>query len=104
MPARPANSPKQAPIRVIRQERPRLLRPFDDPHFRFEPPTDPVRRRILANLLDDCELYAGQRPWPRIPRRPDSPHPYHQLYLTFLHCDAGHGFDRELRLCLAVDR
>ena len=83
MPARPANSPKQAPIRVIRQERPRLLRPLDDPHFRFEPPTDPVRRRILANLLDDCELYAGQRPWTRIPRRPDSPHPYHQLYLTF---------------------
>ena len=83
MPARPANSPEQAPIRVIRHERPRLLRPFDDPHFRFEPPTDPVRRRILANLLDDCELYAGQRPWTRIPRRPDSPHPYHQLYLTF---------------------
>ena len=83
MPTRPANSPEQAPIRVIRQERPRLLRPFDDPHFRFEPPTDPVRRRILVNLLDDCELYAGQRPWPRIPRRPDSPHPYHQLYLTF---------------------
>ena len=83
MPARPANSPEQAPIRVIRHERPRLLRPLDDPHFRFEPPTDPVRRRILANLLDDCELYAGQRPWARIPRRPDSPHPYHQLYLTF---------------------
>ena len=83
MPARPTDSTKQAPIPVIRQERPRLLRPLDDPHFRFEPPTDPVRRRILANLLDDCELYAGQRPWPRIPRRPDSPHPYHQLYLTF---------------------
>ena len=83
MPARPPNSPEQAPIRVIRHERPRLLRPLDDPHFRFEPPTDPVRRRILANLLDDCELYAGQRPWLRIPRRPDSPHPYHQLYLTF---------------------
>ena len=83
MSARPSNSPEQAPIRVIRQERPRLLRPLDDPHFRFEPPTDPVRRRILANLLDDCELYARQRPWLRIPRRPDSPHPYHQLYLTF---------------------
>ena len=83
MPARSSSSPKQAPIRVIRHERPRLLRPYDDPDFRFEPPTDPVRRRILANLLDDCELYAGQRPWARIPRRPDSPHPYHQLYLTF---------------------
>ncbi|MDE2742527.1 MAG: hypothetical protein OXI58_13125, partial [Gemmatimonadota bacterium] len=83
MPARSSSSPKQAPIRVIRHERPRLLRPYDDPDFRFESPTDPVRRRVLANLLDDCELYAGQRPWPRIPRRPDSPHPYHQLYLTF---------------------
>lgn len=79
----PENFPKQAQLSVIRQERPRLLRPLDDPDFRFEPPTDPVRRRILANLLDDCELYARQRPWPRIPRRPDSPHPYHQLYLTF---------------------
>ena len=77
------NSPKQDLLPVIRQERPRLLRPYDDLHFCFEPPTDPVRRRILSNLLDDCELYAGQRPWPRIPRRPDSPHPYHQLYLTF---------------------
>ena len=46
MPARSSSSPKQVPIRVIRCERPRLLRPFDDPHFRFEPPTDPVRRRI----------------------------------------------------------
>ena len=77
------DSPKHAQLPIIRRERPRLLRPPDDPHFRFEPPTDSVRRRILANLLDDCELYAGQRPWTRIPRRPDSPHPYHQLYLTF---------------------
>ncbi len=72
-----------APIPVIRRERPRLLRPFDDPGFRFQPPADAVRRRILANLLADCELYAARRPWPRIPRRPHSPHPYHQLYLTF---------------------
>ena len=72
-----------ASIPVIRRERPRLLRPFDDPGFRFEPPADAVRRRILANLLADCELYARRRPWRRIPRRPHSPHPYHQLYLTF---------------------
>ena len=83
MPTRSTKSSKQTPLPVIRRERPRLLRPLDDPHFRFEPPDDPVRRRILANLLADCELYAGQRPWSRIPRRPDSPHPYHQLYLTF---------------------
>ena len=64
---RSSSPTKQASIRVIRHERPRLLGPLDDPDFRFEPPTDPVRRRIIANLLDDCELYARQRPWPRIP-------------------------------------
>ena len=83
MSVRPTNSPKQAPLPVIRRARPRLLRPHDDLDFRFESPADPVRQRILANLLADCELYAGRRPWSRIPRRPDSPHPYHQLYLTF---------------------
>ena len=72
-----------AAVPVIRRQRPRLLRPADDPDFRFEPPADPVRRRILANLLADCELYARRRPWREIPRRPHSPHPYHQLYLTF---------------------
>ena len=72
-----------AALPVIRRQRPRLLRPHDDPDFRFEPAADPVRRRILANLLADCELYANRRPWRSIPRRPDSPHPYHQLYLTF---------------------
>ena len=72
-----------AALPVIRRQRPRLLRPHDDPGFRFEPAADPVRRRILANLLADCELYANRRPWRSIPRRPDSPHPYHQLYLTF---------------------
>ena len=82
-PVRSTHSSKQALFPVIRRERPRLLRPLDDPHFRFEPPVDLVRRRILANLLAACELYAGQRPWPRIPRWPDSPHPYHHLYLTF---------------------
>ena len=28
-------------------------------------------------------MYAGQRPWRRIPRRTHSPHPNYQLYLTF---------------------
>ncbi len=72
-----------AAVPVIRRQRPRLLRPADDPEFRFEPAADPVRRRIVANLLADCELYSRRRPWREIPRRPDSPHPYHQLYLTF---------------------
>ena len=77
------NTMQQVSIPVIRHERPRLFRPADDPDFRFEAPVDPVRRRILSNLLDDCALYAGQRPWRRIPRRTHSPHPNHQLYLTF---------------------
>ncbi|MYB62551.1 MAG: hypothetical protein F4X69_14375 [Gemmatimonadetes bacterium] len=74
---------QQASIPVIRHERPRLYRPADDPGFRFEAPADPVRRRILSKLLADCELYAGQRPWRRVPCRAHSPHPNHQLYLTF---------------------
>lgn len=37
MAVRPANSPEQAPIRVIRRGR-----PLDNPHFRFEPPADPA--------------------------------------------------------------
>ena len=77
------NTPRQVSIPVVRYERPRLFRPSDDPGFRFEAPADPVRRRILANMLDDCALYAGQRPWRRVPRRAHSPHPNHQLYLTF---------------------
>ena len=74
---------QQVSIPVIRHKRPRLYRPADDPDFLFEMPADPVRRRILTNLLDDCALYAGQRPWQRVPRRAHSPHPNHQLYLTF---------------------
>ena len=70
-------------ISVIRHERPRLFRSTDDPGFEYKPPADPVRRRILSNILADCELYAGQRPWLRVPRRAHSPHPNHQLYLTF---------------------
>ncbi len=77
------NTSQQVSIPVIRHERPRLFRPADDPGFEYRPPADPVRRRILANLLSDCELYAGQRPWRRVPRRAHSPHPNHQLYLTF---------------------
>ena len=78
-----SNTSHQVSIPVVRHERPRLFRPSDDPGFRFEAPADSVRRRILANLLDDCALYAGQRPWRHVPRRAHSPHPNHQLYLTF---------------------
>lgn len=74
---------RQVSIPVIRRERPRLFRPADDPGFEFRPPTDSVRRRILSKLLADCALYAAQQPWRRVPRRAHSPHPNHQLYLTF---------------------
>ena len=83
MTALQSNLPDHAHVSVIRREKPRLFRPFDDPDFRFEAPADPVRRRILSNLLDDCALYAVQRPWRQVPRRTHSPHPNHQLYLTF---------------------
>ncbi len=83
MPDTTTNTSQQVSIPVVRRERPRLFRPADDPGFEYRPPADPVRRRILSNLLDDCELYSGQRPWRRVPRRAHSPHPNHQLYLTF---------------------
>ncbi|MEW6749352.1 MAG: hypothetical protein AB1505_00030 [Candidatus Latescibacterota bacterium] len=71
------------PLQAIRSVRPRLYRPADDPDYRFTPPSDPVRRRILDNMLADCHAWAGRRPWRRIPERPASPHPFHQLYITF---------------------
>ncbi len=69
--------------RILREEHSRLYRPADDPLYRFNPPEDEARKRILGNILADCEEYHSQRPWKRIPERSDSPHPYHQLYLTF---------------------
>lgn len=68
---------------ILRSQRPRLLLPADDAEGAFDLPADAGRRRILANIVADCELFVGVRPWRQIPRRPDSPHPYHQLYLTF---------------------
>ena len=70
-------------LSAIRGVSPRLFHPADDPEYRFPLPRDRARRRILANILVDCQAYAGCRPWKRIPERPDSPHPFHQLYLTF---------------------
>ena len=70
-------------VQILREEHPRLYHPADDPDYRFEPPKDAARKRILKNILADCEIFYFQRPWKRIPERPHSPHPYHQLYLTF---------------------
>ncbi|NLX04366.1 MAG: hypothetical protein GXY33_04395 [Phycisphaerae bacterium] len=70
-------------IAAIRQAAPRLFRAVDDVDFRYDPPTDPVRRRMLKRLLADCREYEPVVPPARIARRPDSPHPFHQLYITF---------------------
>ena len=70
-------------VQILREEHPRLYHPVDDPDYRFAPPEDEARRRILKNILADCEIFYFQQPWKRIPERPHSPHPYHQLYLTF---------------------
>ena len=67
----------------LRESRPRLYHPMDDPEYRFAPPTDPVRKRILQNLLADCEELSKRKPWDQIPQVPDSPFPFHQLYITF---------------------
>ena len=68
---------------LIRETHPRLFHAPDDPDYRFPLPRDGVRKHILNNILVDCELFARRRPWQRLPERPDSPHPFHQLYITF---------------------
>ena len=55
----------------------------DDPEFRFARADDPVRKRILGNILRDCRLYESVTPPRRIGEVPNSPHPFHQLYVTF---------------------
>lgn len=70
-------------IQLIREGHPRLYHPADDPEFYFIPPPDEVRRRILGNILIDCEAFSRRRPWKRIPEVPNSRHPFHQLYITF---------------------
>lgn len=71
------------PVSSRDRGRPRLYRPAGDPEGLFPLPEDRPRQRILENILDDCRLYGRRRPWARIPERLDSPHPYHQLYITF---------------------
>jgi len=70
-------------LTIQRQTHPRLFHPVDDGEYRFDPPADPERQRILANVVADCEAFARRRPWQRLPERLDSPHPFHQLYITF---------------------
>lgn len=70
-------------IPVIRAERPRLFRMVDDTEFQFAPVRDPLRRRILRNMLRDCRQYAPATPPTRLAERLTSPHPFHQLYITF---------------------
>ena len=68
---------------IVHRDRPRLYRPTDEEDFRYPRPRDVARRRILANIVADCEHYYRQRPWRDIPLRPHSRHPFHQLYITF---------------------
>jgi len=68
---------------IVHRDRPRLYRPADEEDFRYPRPRDVARRRILANIVADCEHYYRQRPWRDIPLRPHSKHPFHQLYITF---------------------
>ena len=69
--------------RPLRQERPRLFQAPGDVACDFPPPDDPVRQRILANILASCSELAGKEPVAAIPLCPHSPHPFHQLYITF---------------------
>jgi len=54
-----------------------------DSDYLFPPPYDPVRQRILANILVSCDEFESKQPGETIPECPDSPHPFHQLYITF---------------------
>jgi hypothetical protein len=56
---------------------------MDDPEYRFAAPTDPIRKLILQNLVADCEELSNREPWEQVPEVPNSPHPFHQLYITF---------------------
>ena len=67
----------------FRDRHPRLFFPADDPDGLYASTEDPHRQRILNNILADCRAFQRRRPWARIPERFDSPHPYHQLYITF---------------------
>ena len=68
---------------VVRSARPRLYHPADDLEYRFAPPTDPLRKRILENILADCKELSNRQVWEQIPEVPNSPLPFHQLYITF---------------------
>src|SRR5206468_1928800 len=68
---------------VKRKSRPRLYHPADDPDYAFASPHDSARKMILKNLIADCEELSSRLPWKKIPEVPDSPHPYHQLYISF---------------------
>ncbi len=71
------------PVRPLRETRPRLYHAVGDDDYQFPPPTDPIRKRILRNIVADCEEFQARRPPKRIPERPHSPHPFHQLYITW---------------------
>jgi len=69
--------------RLLRTDRPRLYHAVGDGGYQFPMPADLVRKRILANILASCEEMESKHPAERIPECPDSPHPFHQLYISF---------------------
>jgi len=71
------------PVSAQRDTHPRLYQPVGESAGVFALPEDPQRQRILNNIIADCNVYGRRRPWARIAERFDSPHPYHQLYITF---------------------
>ena len=44
-------------VQILRKDHPRLYHPVDDPDYRFDPPEDAARKRILKNILADCEIF-----------------------------------------------
>ncbi|MFA5866203.1 MAG: hypothetical protein WC975_16140, partial [Phycisphaerae bacterium] len=76
-------STRQELLKPLRAECPRLYHAAGDEMYTFAAATDPVRKRILGNILADCEELERRRPIARIPLKPDSPHPFHQLNITF---------------------
>ena len=48
-------------IQILHEDHPRLYHPVDDPDYRFDPPEDAARKRILKNILADCEIFYFQQ-------------------------------------------
>lgn len=68
---------------IVRPTPPRLFHLAGDLAFHDACQDDPVRKLILRNIQADCRAYETVIPPGCIRLVPDSPHPFHQLYITF---------------------